>query len=67
MQREPLYYLHRVDPGVAIEETIGAMADLVAEGKVLHLGLSEVSVEQLERAAATHPISALQSEWSLVA
>ncbi len=60
-----LYYLHRVDPGVAIEETIGAMADLVAEGKVSHLGLSEASVEQLERAAATHPITVLQSEWSL--
>jgi len=60
-----LYYLHRVDPGVAIEETIGAMADLVAEGKVRHLGLSEATVEQLERATATHSITALQSEWSL--
>jgi len=60
-----LYYLHRVDPDVAIEETIGAMADLVAEGKVRHLGLSEATVEQLERAAAIHPISALESEWSL--
>ncbi len=60
-----LYYLHRVDPAVAIEETIGAMADLVAEGKVRHLGLSEATVEQLERAAAIHPISALESEWSL--
>lgn len=60
-----LYYLHRVDPSVAIEETIGAMANLVAEGKVCHLGLSEATVEQLERAAATHPISALESEWSL--
>jgi len=60
-----LYYLHRVDPDVAIEETIGAMADLVAEGKVRHLGLSEATAEQLERAAAVHPITALQSEWSL--
>jgi len=60
-----LYYLHRVDPGVAIEETIGAMADLVAEGKVGHLGLSEATVKQLERATATYPISVLQSEWSL--
>jgi len=60
-----LYYLHRVDPSVAIEETIGAMADLIAEGRVCHLGLSEASVEQLERAAATHPITVLQSEWSL--
>ncbi len=60
-----LYYLHRVDPSVAIEETIGAMADLVAEGEVRHLGLSEATVEQLERAAATHSITALQSEWSL--
>ena len=60
-----LYYLHRVDLSVAIEETIGAMADLVAEGKVCHRGLSEATVEQLERAAATHPISALESEWSL--
>jgi len=60
-----LYYLHRVDPDVAIEETIGVMADLVAEGKVRHLGISEATVEQLERAAASHPISVLQSEWSL--
>ncbi len=60
-----LYYLHRIDPDVAIEETIAAMAELVTEGKVSHLGVSEATVEQLERAAATHPISALQSEWSL--
>jgi aryl-alcohol dehydrogenase-like predicted oxidoreductase len=60
-----LYYLHRVDPVVPVEETIGAMAELVAEGKVRHLGISEPSVEALERAAATHPITALQSEWSL--
>ncbi len=60
-----LYYLHRVDPDVPIEETIGAMAELVAEGKVGHLGVSECSAEQLERAAAVHAISALQCEWSL--
>jgi aryl-alcohol dehydrogenase-like predicted oxidoreductase len=60
-----LYYLHRVDPDVAIEESVGAMSELVAEGKVSHLGVSECSSEQLERAAAVHPISALQSEWSL--
>lgn len=60
-----LYYLHRVDPQVPVEETVGAMAELVADGKVTHLGISEASVEQLERAVATHPISALQCEWSL--
>jgi aryl-alcohol dehydrogenase-like predicted oxidoreductase len=60
-----LYYLHRVDPAVPVEDTIGAMAALVAEGKVRHLGISEAGVEALERAAATYPITALQSEWSL--
>ncbi len=60
-----LYYLHRVDPEVPVEESVGAMADLVAAGKVRHLGLSEADVDALERAVATHPISALQSEWSL--
>jgi aryl-alcohol dehydrogenase-like predicted oxidoreductase len=60
-----LYYLHRVDPQVPIEETIGAMAELVIAGKVAHLGVSEVTVDELERAVATHPISALQCEWSL--
>src|ERR1700680_520702 len=60
-----LYYLHRVDPKVPIEETVGAMADLVASGKVRFLGLSEVSSETLRRAAKVHPISALESEWSL--
>jgi aryl-alcohol dehydrogenase-like predicted oxidoreductase len=60
-----LYYQHRVDPRVPIEETVGAMAELVAEGKVRHLGLSEASPGELERAAATHPISAAQYEWSL--
>ncbi len=60
-----LYYLHRVDPGVPIEDTIGAMADLVRAGKVRHLGLSEVSAATLRRAAAIHPIAAVQSEYSL--
>jgi aryl-alcohol dehydrogenase-like predicted oxidoreductase len=60
-----LYYQHRADPDVPIEETVGAMAELVAEGKVLHLGLSEASVDTIRRAAAVHPITALQSEWSL--
>src|SRR2546430_3272677 len=60
-----LYYQHRVDPNVPIEETVGAMAELVRAGKVRYLGLSEASVDSLERAAATHPITALQSEWSL--
>ncbi|WP_159849374.1 aldo/keto reductase [Nocardia sp. CY41] len=60
-----LYYLHRVDPQVPIEETVGAMADLVRAGKVRHLGLSEASADTLRRAHAVHPIAALQSEWSL--
>jgi aryl-alcohol dehydrogenase-like predicted oxidoreductase len=60
-----LYYQHRVDPDVPIEDTVGAMAELVQAGKVRYLGLSEASVDSIERAAATHPITALQSEWSL--
>jgi aryl-alcohol dehydrogenase-like predicted oxidoreductase len=60
-----LYYLHRVDPDVPIAETVGAMAELVAEGKVRHLGLSEVNPDQLAQAAAVHPIAAVQFEWSL--
>jgi aryl-alcohol dehydrogenase-like predicted oxidoreductase len=60
-----LYYLHRIDPNVPIEETVGAMADLVREGKVRYLGLSEVSLETLKRAQAIYPITALQSEYSL--
>jgi aryl-alcohol dehydrogenase-like predicted oxidoreductase len=60
-----LYYQHRVDPDVPIEETVGAMAELVEQGKVRHLGLSEASERSIERAAAVHPITALQSEWSL--
>ena len=60
-----LYYQHRVDPNTPIEETVGAMADLVKEGKVRFLGLSEASAQTLRRAARVHPISALQSEYSL--
>jgi aryl-alcohol dehydrogenase-like predicted oxidoreductase len=60
-----LYYQHRVDPNVPIEDTVGAMAELVQAGKVRYLGLSEASVDSIERAVATHPITALQSEWSL--
>lgn len=60
-----LYYLHRVDRNTPIEETVGAMAELVREGKVRFLGLSEASVETIRRAHAVHPIAALQSEYSL--
>ena len=60
-----LYYLHRVDPATPIEETVGAMAELVAAGKVRYLGLSEASAETLRRASKIHPITALQSEYSL--
>jgi len=60
-----LYYLHRADPKIPIEDTIGAMARMVAEGKVRELGVSEVSTENLRRAHATHKIAALQSEYSL--
>jgi aryl-alcohol dehydrogenase-like predicted oxidoreductase len=60
-----LYYLHRPDPEVPIEDTVGAMAELVAAGKVRHLGLSESSAETIRRAAAVHPIAAVQSEWSV--
>jgi aryl-alcohol dehydrogenase-like predicted oxidoreductase len=60
-----LYYQHRVDPTVPIEDTVGAMAGLVVAGKVRQLGLSEASAASLERAVAVHPIAALQSEWSL--
>ncbi|MDT3442519.1 MULTISPECIES: aldo/keto reductase [unclassified Pseudofrankia] len=60
-----LYYQHRVDPQVPIEETVGAMAELVRAGKVRHLGLSEAGARTIRRAHAVHPIAALQSEWSL--
>ncbi len=60
-----LYYLHRVDPQVPIEETVGAMAELVQAGKVRHIGLSEASAATIRRAHATHPITAVQTEYSL--
>jgi aryl-alcohol dehydrogenase-like predicted oxidoreductase len=60
-----LYYQHRVDPGTPIEETVGAVAELVEQGKVRHIGLSEAWTDSIRRAAATHPIAALQSEYSL--
>jgi aryl-alcohol dehydrogenase-like predicted oxidoreductase len=60
-----LYYLHRLDPKVPVEESVGAMADLVKEGKVGAIGLSEVSAETLKRAAGVHPIAAVQSEYSI--
>ena len=60
-----LYYQHRVDPRTPIEDTVGAMAELVAAGKVHHLGLSEAAPGTIRRAHATHPITALQTEWSL--
>lgn len=61
-----LYFLHRVDPRIPVEETIGALADLVAQGKVRHLGVSEVTEDELRRADDTHPITAVQLEWSLM-
>ncbi|MBO0679402.1 aldo/keto reductase [Mycolicibacterium sp. S2-37] len=63
--RIDLYYQHRVDPATAIEDTVGAMAELVAEGKIRYLGLSEAGVDNIRRAHAVHPITALQSEYSL--
>lgn len=60
-----LYYQHRVDPNTPIEETIGALAELVAEGKVRHIGLSEAGPETIRRAHAVHPVAALQTEYSL--
>ncbi|MFD3587726.1 aldo/keto reductase [Streptomyces sp. NPDC058683] len=63
--RIDLYYPHRVDPDVPIEETVGALAELVAEGKVRYIGLSEASAETIRRAHAVHPITAVQSEYSL--
>jgi aryl-alcohol dehydrogenase-like predicted oxidoreductase len=60
-----LYYQHRVDPHTPIEETVGAMAELVKEGKIRHIGLSEAGVSTLRRAAKVHPIAALQTEYSL--
>lgn len=60
-----LYYLHRIDPDVPIEETVGALAELVAEGKVGHIGLSEASAQTIRRAHAVHPLTAVQTEYSL--
>ncbi len=60
-----LYYMHRRDPSVPIEETVGAMGELVTAGKVRHLGLSEVTADELRAAVAVHPIAAVQSEWSI--
>jgi aryl-alcohol dehydrogenase-like predicted oxidoreductase len=60
-----LYYLHRIDPAVPVEDTVGAMAELVHQGKVRYLGLSEASAVQIRRAHAVHPITAVQSEYSL--
>jgi aryl-alcohol dehydrogenase-like predicted oxidoreductase len=65
VERIDLYYQHRVDPEVPIEETVGAMAELVKQGKVAHLGLSEAAPETIRRAQETHPITALQTEYSL--
>src|SRR2546423_2753550 len=64
--RIDLYYQHRVDPHTPIEDTVSALAELVAEGKVLHVGLSEAGPETIRRAHAVHPIAALQSEYSLL-
>ncbi|WP_309067497.1 aldo/keto reductase [Microbacterium sp.] len=64
--RLDLYYQHRVDPNVPIEETVGALAELVQEGKIRHIGLSEATGEEIRRAASVHPIAAVQSEWSIV-
>jgi aryl-alcohol dehydrogenase-like predicted oxidoreductase len=65
VDRIDLYYMHRRNPDVPIEESVGAMAELVTAGKVAHLGLSEVNADTLRAANAVHPIAALQSEWSL--
>jgi aryl-alcohol dehydrogenase-like predicted oxidoreductase len=63
--RIDLYYQHRVDPNTPIEDTVGALAELIAEGKLLHIGLSEAGPETIRRAHAVHPIAALQTEYSL--
>ncbi len=65
VDRIDLYYQHRVDPSTPIEDTVGAMAELVAQGKVRHLGLSEAGAETIRRAHAVHPITAVQTEYSL--
>lgn len=63
--RIDLYYLHRVDPTVPVEESIGAMAEAVTAGKIRHLGVSEAAPDQIRRAHAVHPLTAIQMEWSL--
>ena len=63
--RIDLYYQHRVDPNIEIEETVGAMAELVQQGKILHIGLSEAAPATIRRAHAVHPIAAVQTEYSL--
>ena len=63
--RIDLYYQHRVDPGTPVEETVGALSELVAEGKIRHVGLSEAGPETIRRAHAVHPVTAVQSEYSL--
>jgi aryl-alcohol dehydrogenase-like predicted oxidoreductase len=63
--RIDLYYQHRIDPNTPIEETVGALGELVGEGKILHIGLSEAAPETIRRAHATHPITAVQTEYSL--
>ncbi|MFJ5265046.1 aldo/keto reductase [Streptomyces sp. NPDC088387] len=60
-----LYYQHRIDPDVPVEETVGALAELVKEGKVLHVGLSEAAPDTIRRAHAVHPVAAVQTEWSV--
>jgi aryl-alcohol dehydrogenase-like predicted oxidoreductase len=65
IERIDLYYQHRVDPNTPIEETVGALSDLVQEGKVAHIGLSEAATATIRRAHAVHPIAALQTEYSL--
>lgn len=61
-----LYYAHRIDPKIPVEETVGAMAELVSEGKVRYIGLSEASAESIRRANSVHPVAALQSEYSII-
>ncbi len=61
-----LYYQHRVDPNTPIEDTVGALAELLAEGKIRHIGLSEAGPDTIRRAHAVHPVTALQSEYSLL-
>ncbi|KUJ70189.1 aldo/keto reductase, partial [Streptomyces albus subsp. albus] len=63
--RIDLYYQHRVDPGTPVEETVGALSELVAAGKILHIGLSEASAATIRRAHAVHPVAAVQTEYSL--